>query len=709
VLLDGYRVVNFLGEGPVGAVLELEREELGVHRRYAAKMLHPRFARDTEAVERFLAEAEKAGRTDHPCIAKVYATGRDVGGAPLVVREHLEGASLVEVLEEGPLAINDAVRIARMILDGLGAAHRAGVANLDLSPGDVFLVGGESVGGGAKLQPKLVDFGEAHIKRSLGPEATSQSSPYFAPELARGDEIDERADLWATACILHQMLTGEPPFGPSPDWSTGKPLAPTPVRQARKDVDRLLEAVLMKALSLDPPRRYQDASAFEAALARAVGERPSVSAPPLAKGEKRVSFPPPKADSVAPGPAVAPAPVAATAEAEPPRAPAIMPPPAVTVPEAAPAAVAEAAPAAVAEAAPAPAAEPPPAAPPPAEAGPAPGPSPEQPPAAPAPEPEPEAKAEPEKKSKKFAATQKMFAAERPGADEPAVEAAPPAPAPKKAEAAAPAARTEKKSAPERKAAAAAAPRGPAAAKPKPRPATAVRAGDDLPKTSSSRSLWPVVVVLGIVGVGLVIYLVTMSMGREEGAESGPGERDTLAAVNTPPPAERDAAALAPTVDAGAGAGARPDAALAPDAAHAADAALAPDAAPAGDAAAPPVAVGDAAPPPQPALPEKVRLVIRATPAQALIQVDGRLVGNPYEAEVERSTGTHVVRVAAKGYLPQAQRIQYTEDVNLDLALAEVLNPPHTPATTKVRPTKTRPTAGKVPREGGFTNDNPFD
>jgi hypothetical protein len=105
---------------------------------------------------------------------------------------------------------------------------------------------------------------------------------------------------------------------------------------------------------------------------------------------------------------------------------------------------------------------------------------------------------------------------------------------------------------------------------------------------------------------------------------------------------------------------------------------------------------------------------VRATPPEALIQVDGRNVGNPYEAEVERSSGTHLVRASAKGYLPQAERVQFTDDVELALNLAEVLNPPprpptpRPPTTTKVRPVKTtRPT--QTPREGGFTSDNPFD
>jgi len=286
-------------------------------------MLHPRFARDREAVRRFLAEAEQAGSTGHPHIAAVMATGRDTGGAPLVVREYMEGESLDAVItREGPLPVPEAIRIARQILDGLAAAHTADVANLDLSPGDVFLVDE----GGRERQVKLVDFGEAHLKEAVGGEATERSGPYFPPERTREGLVDEMADLWATACMLHQLLTGDLPFGESPDWTGTKVRSAPGARASRKEVDRLLEAVLLKALAVDSERRYPDAASFEAALARASGDRPSLT-PSMPPPAPRASAPPPMmppprtaeevAQSASP-PAMSPAPIAALpAEPEP--------------------------------------------------------------------------------------------------------------------------------------------------------------------------------------------------------------------------------------------------------------------------------------------------------------------------------------------------------------------------------------------------------
>ncbi|MFO8073474.1 MAG: serine/threonine-protein kinase [Polyangia bacterium] len=268
MLLDHFHVVTILGEGPTGIVLEVEDVRTKQH--LAAKLIHPQFTRQGNTAETFLAEAERAGKLDCEHIATVVETGRDTGAAPAVVRELMVGRCLEDVIEEsGRLQVADATRITRDSLRALDAVHRAGIANLDLSPADIFL--DRSSG---RVVTKLVDFGEGPIKAGLSlPDGDEPDShAYYAPEQRRkGFQADQRADVYAAGAVFYHMLTGQPPAR-----------IPSPVNSKRKDIEPKLAAVVHKSLAAAPDNRYQSAGDFLAALEDAAGDLLAAAPEPVA-------------------------------------------------------------------------------------------------------------------------------------------------------------------------------------------------------------------------------------------------------------------------------------------------------------------------------------------------------------------------------------------------------------------------------------------
>lgn len=736
--LEGYEVVNFLGEGPVGAVLEVELEEDGERVRYAAKMLHPRFAKDDVAVERFLREAELAGKTGSPNVAAVFATGRDNGGAPLVVREYMEGQSLDRFIEDREqLSISSAIRICRQILEGLEAAHEAGVGNFDLSPGDVFLVDT----GQDQLEAKLVDFGEAHLKHALGDEATVRSSPYYAPEMNRED-ADERVDLWAAACILYEMLTGRLPFGESPDWSEGKPKPARPVRQLREEVDRLLEAVLLKALSPDASRRYLNAGAFEAALARAMGDRPSLTPTLMPQGT------PPRPSIPAPGTPLSEELAASWVPAAPVESPPAVAgktgeakdkkrdekPPEKPVDKSEKKAATK-----VAK----------PAAPPPGIDETNEKPASKEPPVASKPEKKEPVEKKPaeempkaaEKKPEKSQAPAEKEPRKEVAAAAPAVEATSdekkPAPKPKqekkpsqapKGVATKAKKKGKKKSTGAKQKAAVAPEKKPAAKKPPPAPAKvsparAVDDGDEIPQKK------PVWLYLGVVGVIIVGGLVFM-YSRSGDSPSTSHARGNVA-QNQPSNDDSDEGNYGPDVipNANTAEGNGSDAAV--EAIEETDTPepeetepeetepeetepeeTAPEEVEVARPATPEPEETEEAQPPEPAA-EMVRLILRATPSSATLTVDGEAVlGNPHRGRVERSGRYHLIRASADGFRPVTKRVRFDRDVNLALTLTKRGGGPTRPGAARPprRPPRPAKRMSRPPREEGvLRRDNPFD
>ena len=264
-----YTIVAPLGAGGMGEVYRARDSKLG--RDVAIKILPAHFTADPERRARFAREARTLATLNHPHIGAIYGLEESDGMTALVL-ELVEGPTLADRLERGPLAVPDALAIARQIAAALDAAHEKGIVHRDLKPANIVLTG-EAAG---DLRAKVLDFGLAKAiardSAAAHPKATSSSfdgtadgrvlgtPAYMSPEQARGQTVDHRTDVWAFGCVLYEMLTGRPPFEGDtmsdtfvsilerdPDWVALPAATPASVR-------RLLERCLRK----DPRKRLHD-------------------------------------------------------------------------------------------------------------------------------------------------------------------------------------------------------------------------------------------------------------------------------------------------------------------------------------------------------------------------------------------------------------------------------------------------------------------
>ncbi|MFO0604030.1 MAG: serine/threonine-protein kinase [Polyangiales bacterium] len=263
-----YRVLRVLGRGGMGVVYEAENTWTG--RRVAVKVLADE-RRDAEQVARFLQEARTTATLRHPAVVDVLDMGRDPDTQDLyLVQELLVGETLRARLDrDGALAPEEAVRVVRAVLEGLAAAHAAGVVHRDVKPSNVMLTEGGS-------RPRLIDFGIA--KAAAGDASAVETSTgqilgtpaYMAPEQLRGERsVDAQADVWSAGAVLYECLSGRAPFR-ADNYNllvyavlSGEA---RPLRDAAPDVPPGLAAVVDRALSADRARRYASAAAMLDAL-----------------------------------------------------------------------------------------------------------------------------------------------------------------------------------------------------------------------------------------------------------------------------------------------------------------------------------------------------------------------------------------------------------------------------------------------------------
>jgi serine/threonine protein kinase len=262
-----YRIVRQIGRGGMGIVYEAIDERL--QRTVAIKAILP--ASDPQMRERVLREARTAAAVSHPHICQLYEIGEHEG-EPFLAMEMLEGRSLAERLEHGPLPPAEAVAAAMAVLSALDVLHRRSIVHRDLKPSNVFL---------STHGVKLLDFGLARPVDTALLETTAVTLPgvllgtprYMSPEQARGHTVDARADLFAMGALLFEMLSGRPAFnGPSAVEALHAVLHDQPPALVGSisviDIDRIIQRALMK----DRAERYQSAAemldALRACLAR---------------------------------------------------------------------------------------------------------------------------------------------------------------------------------------------------------------------------------------------------------------------------------------------------------------------------------------------------------------------------------------------------------------------------------------------------------
>ena len=288
---DRYQVGDTLG---FGGMSEVHRgRDLRLGRDVAIKVLRADLARDPSFQARFRREAQNAASLNHPAIVAVYDTGETTGEAstiPYIVMEYVDGDTLRDVLKkEGPLPPKRAMEIVADICAALDFSHRHGIVHRDIKPANVMLNRAGAV--------KVMDFGIARAVSDgqatmTATAAVIGTAQYLSPEQARGEAVDARSDVYATGCVLYELLCGEPPFtGDSPVAIAYQHVreAPKPPSETKPGLPREMDAIVLKALNKNPLNRYQTAAEMRSDLVRALSGQ-AVQATPLMSDDERTEL-----------------------------------------------------------------------------------------------------------------------------------------------------------------------------------------------------------------------------------------------------------------------------------------------------------------------------------------------------------------------------------------------------------------------------------
>ena len=263
-----YRAVRKLGEGTSSEVFAA-RGPLGELR--AVKVLRPIHEGADEAALRLTQEGRVLAELDHPHVVKVLDVGLTADGRPYFVMDRLRGETLRERLDrDGKLPPVDACSLMLGVLDGLDAAHRAGIVHRDVKPSNIFLCRGDGPSGVERAI--LLDFGIAKVRgSSLDPTGAAfviGTPRYLAPEQILGGRVDARTDVYSMGILLFEVIAGRGPFdakGPLPSMRAHLNDKPHALRKF-VDVPPELEKAVARALRKEPDRRWPSAGALAAAL-----------------------------------------------------------------------------------------------------------------------------------------------------------------------------------------------------------------------------------------------------------------------------------------------------------------------------------------------------------------------------------------------------------------------------------------------------------
>jgi predicted ATPase/serine/threonine protein kinase len=271
-----YKVLRQLGSGGMGVVYEAEDIRLG--RRVALKFLPEKLVCDERALRRFEREARAASSLNHPNICTIYEV-EEHDHQPVIVMELLEGMSLKQRIQQGPIATDELLDFGIQTSDALAAAHAKGIIHRDIKPGNMLIVGYGRI--------KILDFGLAKVcaPRVVADQSEEESltldgvipgtTSYMSPEQVRGEEIDARSDLFSLGVVLYEMATAQKPF-------VGKNRVllmdailnakPTPVTKMNPSVPAALETIIARTLEKKRENRFQRAADICSDLKRLKGK-----------------------------------------------------------------------------------------------------------------------------------------------------------------------------------------------------------------------------------------------------------------------------------------------------------------------------------------------------------------------------------------------------------------------------------------------------
>jgi Protein kinase domain len=277
IVADRYRIVALAGRGGMGEVYRAE--DLRLSQIVAIKFLPEAISRDEGALARFHSEVRIARQVSHPNVCRMFDIG-ETDGLTYLTMEYVDGEDLSSLLRRiGRLSPDKATEIARQVCAGLAAAHERGVIHRDLKPANLMLDGAGKI--------RITDFGLAAIAASVdGAEVRAGTPAYMAPEQLAGKEVTFKSDLYSLGLVLYEIVTGKRAFdaGTVPELlRLREETTPTNPSALVRDMDPLLDRVILRCLQKDPALRPASALQVAAALpggdplaaALAAGETPS--------------------------------------------------------------------------------------------------------------------------------------------------------------------------------------------------------------------------------------------------------------------------------------------------------------------------------------------------------------------------------------------------------------------------------------------------
>src|SRR5271156_2908085 len=270
--LDSYEVLGLLGAGGMGEVYRAR--DSGLKREVAIKVLPSFVSQDPDRLHRFEQEAQATAALNHPNILAVYQFGV-FEGAPYLVSELLEGGTLRQVMQRGPLPVRKTIDYAVQIAHGLAAAHEQRIVHRDLKPENLFVTKDGRI--------KILDFGLAKLmqpqpepdgnpptmSRHTDPGMVMGTAGYMSPEQVRGEAVDHRTDIFAFGAILYEMLTGTRAFHRSTSAETMTAILnddPPSISQLVQSIPPGLQRVVHRCLEKNPEQRFHSASDLAFAL-----------------------------------------------------------------------------------------------------------------------------------------------------------------------------------------------------------------------------------------------------------------------------------------------------------------------------------------------------------------------------------------------------------------------------------------------------------
>jgi serine/threonine-protein kinase len=259
--IGDYEILGVLGAGGMGQVFKVRN--LISDRIEAMKIILPDLAGRQDLADRFLREIKLLAGLNHPNIAALR-TALTVNNQLVMIMEYVEGTSLAERLEHGPLSVPEAVNYTGQVLQALSYAHARDIIHRDIKPSNMMLTPEGVV--------KLMDFGIARSGNNSDLTATGAalgSLYYMPPEQVKGQPTDARSDLYSVGASLYEMVTGERPFRADSSYSLMAAQVqqpPKPPIEVRPDLPPAMSDLILTAMAKEPSQRFQSAAAFQNAL-----------------------------------------------------------------------------------------------------------------------------------------------------------------------------------------------------------------------------------------------------------------------------------------------------------------------------------------------------------------------------------------------------------------------------------------------------------